>query len=97
VEGAVRVVWSAAALADLDRFARFLQKNHPALAGIVAREIIAKVQVLQQQPRIGRTVGKTRYRQLVLRVLNAAYVFRYRAIGERLVILRVFHRRERRS
>jgi plasmid stabilization system protein ParE len=30
-------------------------------------------------------------------VLNAAYVFRYRYDGERLVMLRVFHGREKRD
>jgi plasmid stabilization system protein ParE len=37
------------------------------------------------------------YRQVVLRVLNAAYIFQYRVDGERLVMLRVFHGREHRG
>jgi plasmid stabilization system protein ParE len=42
----MKLEWSNAALADLDRFAEFLDREHPALAAIVAREIVDKVQVL---------------------------------------------------
>lgn len=34
--------WSAAALADLNRFSTFLEEHHPGLARIVAREIITQ-------------------------------------------------------
>jgi|RhiMethySRZTD1v2_1073278.scaffolds.fasta_scaffold00460_9 hypothetical protein len=35
----MRIEWSASALADLDRFARFLHERYPGLAAAVAREI----------------------------------------------------------
>jgi plasmid stabilization system protein ParE len=93
----VKVEWSAAALADLDRFANFLQRDFPSLAGIVAREIIAKADMIAANPRIGRALDERKaFRQIVLRVLNAAYVFQYRYDGNRLVVLRVFHSREQR-
>jgi plasmid stabilization system protein ParE len=49
----MKLEWSAAALADLDRFAAFLQKHHPMLAAIVAREILAKAQILELHPTLG--------------------------------------------
>ena len=94
----MKIEWSTAALADLDRFAEFLQDRHPALSPIVAREIIAKAQILVEQPRLGRAItGHGEYRQAVLRVLNAAYVFQYRLDEDRIMMLRVFHGRERRG
>jgi len=85
-------------LADLDRFAEFLQAERPLLSSIVARAIIEKAQTLSQHPELGRPiVGDEHYRQVVLEVLNAKYVFQYRWDGERLVMLRVFHGSERRS
>jgi toxin ParE1/3/4 len=94
----VKLEWSAAALADLDRFAAFLHDRHPRLAKIVAAEIQAKAGIVAEHPLIGRPIaGRPEYRELVLEVLNAPYVFRYGYDGERLVMLRVFHGRERRE
>jgi plasmid stabilization system protein ParE len=68
--------WSDEALADLDRFAEFLHRDHPALAATVATAIIDKVKVLSEYPQLGRPIaGREEYRQIVLRVLGAAYVF----------------------
>jgi toxin ParE1/3/4 len=91
----VEIEWSDAALADLQRFADFLHFRHPSLANIVGQAIIDKAQVLSRHPKLGRAIaGRTEYRQLVLQILNATYVFQYRYDGDRLVILRVFHGRE---
>jgi plasmid stabilization system protein ParE len=76
----------------------FLNREHPSLASIVAGEIVSKVQVLIDHPRLGRPIaGREEYRQIVLQVLGAAYVFQYRFGGRRLVMLRVFHARESRD
>lgn len=94
----VDIEWTQDALADLDRFALFLKQHFPHLADRVAQEIIAKAQLLSAFPRLGRPIaGRQEYRQLVLQVLNAPYVFQYRFDGERVVMLRVFHGREKRD
>jgi plasmid stabilization system protein ParE len=94
----MNVEWSQDALADLDRFALFLHDKYPALAPRVAQEITDKAQILSEFPQSGRPLaGREEYRQIVLAILNARYVFQYRYDGERLVILRVFHGREARE
>jgi plasmid stabilization system protein ParE len=94
----VTLEWSAAALADLDRFAAFLHDRHPHLAKVVAAEIQAKAHILSEHPLIGRPIrGRPEFRELVLDVLNTRYVFRYATDGRRLVMLRVFHGREQRE
>ena len=94
----MKLEWSAAALADLNRFALFLQERHPDLAKIVAGKIREKAHVLSQHPLIGRPIeGRPEFRELILEVLNTRYVFRYGYDGERLVMLRVFHGRESRE
>lgn len=94
----VKLEWSEDALADLDRFSDFLQAKYPALAPLIAREIIAKAGLLSRYPKAGRPIGgREEYRQLALRIVNATYVFQYRFDGDRLVMLRVFHGREERG
>ena len=94
----MKLEWSAAALADLDRFAAFLHERHPRLAKIIAEAIKDKARILSEHPLIGRAIaGRPQYRELVLEVANAPYVFCYGFDGERLVVLRVFHSRERRE
>jgi plasmid stabilization system protein ParE len=94
----MKIEWSANALADLNRFALFLQSKDPLLAKRVAAEIVAKSQVLSDHPKLGRPIaGREEYRQIVLQVLNTRYVFHYRYDGARLVMLRVFHGRENRD
>jgi toxin ParE1/3/4 len=94
----MKLEWSDAALADLDRFVEFLNRERPSLASVVAGEIVTKVQVLSEHPMLGRPIaGREEYRQIALQVLGATYVFQYRFDGKRLVMLRVFHAREARD
>ena len=96
--GSVEIEWSQDGLPDLDRFAAFLHQHHPTLAAQIARAIIDKAQLLSMFPRLGRPLtDHGEFRQLVLQVLNAPYVFQYRYDGERLVGLGVFHGREHRE
>jgi hypothetical protein len=54
--------------------------------------------VLSDHPQLGRPIaGRQEYRQIVLQVLGAAYVFQYRFDGKILVMLPVFHAREERK
>ena len=60
----MKLEWSDAALADLDRFAAFLEREHPSLAAVVASEIIGKMQILSEHPRLGRPIaGREEYRR----------------------------------
>jgi plasmid stabilization system protein ParE len=94
----MKLEWSDEALADLDRFAEFLDREHPSLAATVGSEIVSRAQILTRHPRLGRPIaGREEYREIVLEVLRAAYVFQYRFDGQRLVMLRVFHSREARE
>ncbi|OFW20631.1 MAG: hypothetical protein A3G21_22185 [Acidobacteria bacterium RIFCSPLOWO2_12_FULL_66_21] len=95
--GSIDLEWSDDALADLDRFAAFLQDQSPELAAIVADEIIARAQLLSRHPKLGRPLStREEYRQIVMQVLGGTYAFQYCYDGNRLVMLRVFHGHEAR-
>ena len=97
VAGSIDLDWSDDALADLDRFAAFLQDQSPQVAALVAEEIIARAQILCRHPKLGRPIStREEYRQIVMQVLGGTYVFQYRYEGDRMVMLRVFHGREAR-
>ena len=64
----MKVEWSADALADLDRFAAFLHRHHPALANIVGAEILKKASVLAERPMLGHQIaGRKGERGVVMR------------------------------
>ncbi len=72
----MKLEWSDEALADLDRFAEFLNAKFPTLAAKVANAIIEKAAIIELHPKVGRPIGgREEYRQVVLQILNAAYVF----------------------
>jgi len=49
--------WQVAALADLDRFAQFLQDRHPDLASVIASEILERVRIIAEHPQRGRPIA----------------------------------------
>ena len=63
------------------------------MAKVVGRDLLEKSAALKENPFLGRAIGKPgNYRQAVSGVLNATYIVQYRMEGDRIVILRVFHK-----
>jgi plasmid stabilization system protein ParE len=94
----MKLIWSVNALADLERFAAFLQDHHPGLAKRIAPQIIKRGRMIADYPEVGRVADDGgNYRELSLSVLNATYVFRYSIRPDHIRILRVFHGREHRG
>lgn len=93
----MKLSWSRAALADLNRFAAFLQDHHPALARRIGVEILKRAEVLSDYPEFGRPIRDRDFRELVLPVMGGTYVLRYAQGANGVVILRVFHSREQRD
>ncbi|RSZ30838.1 type II toxin-antitoxin system RelE/ParE family toxin [Variovorax beijingensis] len=93
-----QVRFAPAALRDLQRPREFLRPKNPAAAQRAAETIIKAVQVLRQQPMVGRPVEDLppEYREWVIDFGASGYValYRYAGEGDEVTVLALRHQRE---
>ncbi len=89
------VVWSKKAVADLARLHNFLAPVNPRAATRIVQSIAAAPTRLKEQPRLGERLEEFSTRE-VRRILIGAYEMRYELNQSTVVILRLWHTRERR-
>jgi plasmid stabilization system protein ParE len=90
-----QVIYSAEALADLERIIEFLLDASPGAAGSALTQIQSAVSILEAHPRIGRRVDHQR-RELVITHAASGYLALYRHDTKPDVVrvLRIRHQRE---
>ena len=89
------VVWLPSAAKDVARLRKFIQVNNPTAAQHAASRIKHAVNLLRENPEVGRPVEELlAFRDLVIPFGNNGYVLRYQDDGQRLVIVRIRHSRE---
>ena len=89
------IVWLPGVSRDVDRLREFLKHKNPLAAQRAARRIIEGVNVLRENPGIGKPVENlTDYRDLTLTFGRGHYIIRYREENQRVVIIRVRHTKE---
>ena len=89
------VIYSAEALADLERIIDFLLETSPDTAGDALAQIRSAVAILASHPHIGRRVDR-HWRELVITYGVSGYLALYRFDAKANVarVLRVRHQRE---
>lgn len=87
------IVWSERAVRHLAHLRAYIAKDRPNAAQQVAATILATVELLAEQPGLGRPGRVPRTRELV--VPGTPYLVPYRIRGDRLEIIAVFHGRQR--
>lgn len=91
------VVWLPSARDDIARLHEFLKAKSSRAASAALAAIREGARTLQAFPQAGRPMGDdTGRRELFMPFGAWAYVLRYRMDGDRVVVLRVWHARERR-
>lgn len=85
----MRVRWLRRALANLDEEGEYIAKDDPAAAGRVVMRILHAVELLKENPAIGRPGRVAGTRELV--VTETPYLVPYRVREGVVEILRVFH------
>jgi plasmid stabilization system protein ParE len=91
-----RLIWSPAALRDVQRLHQFLSEKSPDAARRAVKSIRQGVNVLAQQPAIGRPAEhmETEFREWLIDFGDSGYIALYRYDGQTAVILAVRHQRE---
>jgi len=91
-----RLIWSPPALRDVQRLYRFLAPKNPDAAKRAVKVIRQAVQVLEQQPGIGRPVEDLpeEFREWIIDFGDSGYVARYHIGQDVVMILAVRHQRE---
>ena len=91
-----RLIWSPAALRDVQRLHRFLAEQNADAAKRAVRAIRESVRVLAHQPGVGRPVEdmEPEYREWIINFGDTGYIALYRYGGGTAVILAVRHQRE---
>jgi plasmid stabilization system protein ParE len=85
----VCVRWLRVALANLAAEAEYIAQDDPAAAGRVVQKILRAVDLLKENPAMGRAGRVAGTRELV--VAETQCVIPYRVRGDAVEILRVFH------
>lgn len=91
-----KVIWSPAALGDIQRLYRFLAKKNQDAARRAIQAIRHGIKILAKQPEIGRPVEEMEpeFREWLIEFGDSGYVAMYRFDGKTAVILAVRHQRE---
>ena len=91
-----RLIWSPAALLDVQRLYRFLAPQNPDAAKRAVRAIRQGLKVLEKQSGMGRPVEEMNdeFRDWIIDFGDSGYVARYRVDHDAVTIRAVRHQKE---
>lgn len=91
-----RLIWTPAALQDVQRLYRFLAERNKDAAQRAIKAIRGGVKILADHPEAGRPVGEMalEYREWLIDFGESRYVALYRYDGKTALIVAVRHQRE---
>lgn len=91
-----RLIWSPAALRDVERLHRFLASSNRPAAQRAIKAIRGGIRLLTDHPQAGRAAAgmPEEYREWPIAFGSGGYLALYRQDGETVVILAVRHGRE---
>jgi plasmid stabilization system protein ParE len=91
-----QLIWSPAALRDIQRLYRFIAPKNPLAATRAVRAIREGMQIVAEHPEAGKPMESmsTEYREWLIGFGDSGYVAVYRLEGDLAVVLAVRHQRE---
>jgi len=91
-----QLIWSPAALQDVERLYTFLEEKSPISARGAAKAIRQGMNILESQPAAGRPVPDMdpEFREWFISFGSSGYIALYRLDGSKAIVLAVRHQRE---
>jgi plasmid stabilization system protein ParE len=90
----VKLVYTDEAIEDLKRLREFIAVHNPSAAGRIATELVSKIELLPDFPRMGTPVEMAPVPDSIRDMVFGKYVVRYSVHASAIIILRVWHELE---
>jgi len=90
----VKLVYTDEAIEDLKGLREFIAVHNPSAAGRIATELVSKIELLPDFPRMGTPVEMAPVPDSIRDMVFGKYVVRYSVHVSAIIILRVWHELE---
>ncbi|MCC5825297.1 type II toxin-antitoxin system RelE/ParE family toxin [Alkalimonas sp.] len=90
----MKLVYTNDAIEDLKRLREFIAVHNPTAASRIAAELIAKMELLPEFPRMGTPVQMAPVPDVIRDMVFGNYVVRYSIHTSAVIVLRVWHELE---
>lgn len=90
----MKLVYTDEAIEDLKRLREFIAVHNPTSASRIASELIAKIELLPEFPKMGTPVQMAPTPDVIRDMIFDKYVVRYSLHTSTVIILRIWHELE---
>jgi plasmid stabilization system protein ParE len=87
----VKLVYTDEAIEDLKRLRAFIAVNNPSAAARIAIELVGKIELLPNFPKMGTQVEMAPVPDSIRDMIFGKYIVRYSVHTSVIIILRVWH------
>ncbi len=90
----MKLAYTDEAIDDLKRLREFIAVHNPSAAGRIATELVSKIELLPDFPRMGTPVELAPVPDSIREMVFGKYIVRYSVHESAIIILRVWHELE---
>jgi plasmid stabilization system protein ParE len=87
----VRLVYTDVAIEDMKRLRQFIAVHNPSAAARIAAELVGKVELLPDFPKMGAPVERAPVPDSIRDIVFGKYIVRCSVHASAIIILRVWH------
>ncbi len=90
----MQLIYTAEAIADLQRLRDFIADNNPDAAHRIGRDLVQRMGQLKEMPRMGKPVASAPDPEVIRDMIFGKQTVRYAVHAQTLAILRIWHHYE---